>query len=95
MIIVGEERKWKMDTNNERFRVVIDKGIHYDTHWFVIEYDTDGRRQTVRKQDLEEKTVVVLDCYDCKDWKKGSADGTCIHYINNDCPYGYHDADVI
>ena len=32
-----------------------------------------------------------MDCYDCNDWKKGSEDGTCIHYINNTCPYGYHD----
>ena len=30
-------------------------------------------------------------CYDCKDWEQGREDGTCIHYINNSCPYGYHD----
>lgn len=60
MINIGEERKWIMNTNNERFKVVVDKGIHYDTHWFTIEYDTDGRKQTVREQDIEEKTVILL-----------------------------------
>lgn len=59
MINIGEERKWIADTNNERFEVVEDKGIHYDTHYFIIQYDTDGRKQTVRKQDLEEKTVIL------------------------------------
>lgn len=59
MINIGEERKWIADTNNERFEIVEDKGIHYDTHYFIIQYDTDGRKQTVRKQDLEEKTVIL------------------------------------
>lgn len=59
MINIGEERKWIADTNNERFEVVEDKGIHYNTHYFIIQYDTDGRKQTVRKQDLEEKTVIL------------------------------------
>lgn len=34
-----------------------------------------------------------MDCVDCELWEKGRYDGTCIHYINNDCPYGYHDED--
>lgn len=59
MINIGEERKWIADTNNERFEVVEDKGVHYGTHYFIIQYDTDGRKQTVRKQDLEEKTVIL------------------------------------
>mgnify|MGYP003306950997 CR=1 FL=1 len=59
MINICEERKWIADTNNERFEVVEDKGIHYNTHYFIIQYDTDGRKQTVRKQDLEEKTVIL------------------------------------
>lgn len=59
MINIGEERKWIADTNNERFKVVEDKGIHYDTHYFIIQYYTDGRKQTARKQDLEEKTVIL------------------------------------
>ena len=32
-----------------------------------------------------------MDCVDCELWEQGRHDGTCIHYINNDCPYGYHD----
>ena len=32
-----------------------------------------------------------MDCYDCELWEKGKEDGTCIHYINNDCPYGNHE----
>ena len=59
MIIIGEDRKWKMDTNNERFTVIEDYGIHYGTHFYIIQYDTDGRKQTVREQDLEDKTVVL------------------------------------
>lgn len=59
MITIGEDRKWIADTNNERFTVIEDKGIHYGTHWYIIQYDTDGRKQTVREQDLLEKTVVL------------------------------------
>ena len=59
MIIIGEERRWTADTNNERFKVVMDKGVEYGTHWYVIEYDTDGRRQTIREQGLEENTVLL------------------------------------
>lgn len=32
-------------------------------------------------------------CYNCRLWEQGREDGTCIHYLNNDCPYGYHDED--
>ena len=60
MINVGEERKWLMDINNERFKVISDNGIHYGAHYFTIQYDPDGRKQTVREQDLEEKTVILL-----------------------------------
>ena len=59
VITIGEACKWKMDTNNERFTVIEDNGVHYGTHWFVIQYVTDGRKQTVREQDLLEKTVVL------------------------------------
>ena len=59
MIIIGEDRKWIMDTNNERFTVIEDDGIHYGTHWFIIQYGTDGRQQTVREQDLQEKIVIL------------------------------------
>ena len=37
--------------------------------------------------------IIIMDCVDCELWEKGRYDGTCIHYINNDCPYGYHDED--
>jgi len=33
------------------------------------------------------------DCYDCELWEQGKEDGSCIHYINNTCPCGYHDKD--
>ena len=33
------------------------------------------------------------DCCDCELWEQGKEDGTCIHYINNTCPCGYHDKD--
>lgn len=83
MITIGESRKWKMDTSNEKFSVVEDNGIHYGTHWFIIQYDTDGRKQTVRAQDLEEKTV-ILDEYAMKEenvvekWFDGS--GVQVNY---------------
>lgn len=32
-----------------------------------------------------------MDCYDCEFWELGKEDGTCIHYVNKDCPYGYYD----
>lgn len=32
-----------------------------------------------------------MDCVDCELWEQGRHDGTCIHYINNDCPCGYHE----
>lgn len=32
-----------------------------------------------------------MDCYDCEIWERGRRDGACMHYMNNDCPYGYHD----
>lgn len=38
-----------------------------------------------------EPHMETIDCYDCKLFVQGKEDGTCIHYINNDCPYGYHD----
>lgn len=59
MIKIGEERKWRMDTNHERFKILLDKGVHYGTHYFTIQYDTDGRKQTVSEQDLETKTVLL------------------------------------
>ena len=59
MITIGEDRKWIADTNNERFTVIEDDGIHYGTHFYIIQYETDGRKQTVREQDLEDKTVVL------------------------------------
>ena len=31
------------------------------------------------------------DCCDCELWEQGREDGTCVHYINNTCPCGYHD----
>ena len=37
--MIGEERKWQMDTNNERFKVIVGKGVHYGTHYFIIQYD--------------------------------------------------------
>ena len=59
MITIGEDRKWIADTNNERFNVIEDNGVHYGTHWYIIQYNTDGRKQTVREQELLEKTVVL------------------------------------
>ena len=59
MITIGEDRKWIMDTNNERFTIIEDNGIHYGSHWFIIKYDTDGREQTVKEQELEEKTIIL------------------------------------
>lgn len=32
-----------------------------------------------------------MDCYNCELWENGRYDGTCIHYVNKDCPYGYYD----
>lgn len=32
-----------------------------------------------------------MNCCDCELWEKGKEDGTCVHYVNNSCPYGYHD----
>lgn len=32
-----------------------------------------------------------MDCYYCELWEQGAEDGTCIHYVNKDCPYGYCD----
>lgn len=42
---------------------------------------------------FETMKIEAVDCVDCSLWKKGREDGTCIHYINNDCPCGYHDKD--
>lgn len=30
------------------------------------------------------------DCYDCKLYMAGCEDGTCLRYVRNTCPYGYH-----
>ena len=59
MITIGEDRKWIADTNNEWFIVIEDVGVHYGSRWYIIQYDTDGRKQTVREQELLEKTVVL------------------------------------
>jgi hypothetical protein len=32
-----------------------------------------------------------MDCYYCELWEQSAEDGTCIHYVNKDCPYGYCD----
>ena len=34
-----------------------------------------------------------IECFDCELWEQGKDDGTCMHYLNKDCPYGYHDED--
>lgn len=36
-----------------------------------------------------------MNCYDCKDFGRGRADGVCKHYIDDSCPYGYHDEDSV
>ena len=41
--------------------------------------------------DFETMTIEATDCCDCVLWKKGTEDGTCIHYVNKDCPCGYCD----
>lgn len=35
--------------------------------------------------------VEEITCYSCDYWIKGRPDGTCIHYIENDCRYGFCD----
>lgn len=40
---------------------------------------------------MTEEVLICIDCYDCELWEQGKEDGTCIHYINNDCPYGYYE----
>ena len=40
---------------------------------------------------FETMMIEATDCYDCKLWKKGTEDGTCLHYVNKDCPCGYCD----
>ena len=31
-----------------------------------------------------------MECCNCDLWKQGMYDWTCVHYINNTCPHGYH-----
>lgn len=40
---------------------------------------------------IEAMTIEATDCCDCVLWKQGKEDGTCIHYVNKDCPCGYCD----
>lgn len=54
---VGEKRKWI--NNNEVFTVIKDKENHYGSHWFVIEYETDNRKQTLQESVLISKTVAM------------------------------------
>ena len=59
------------------------------------EFDTYSGYQSMLNL-LEEHIGLLIesfnvDCYDCKLWEQGKKDGTCIHYINKDCPYGYCD----
>ena len=59
MITIDEDRKWIDDTNNEWFIVIEYVGVYYGSRWYIIQYDTDGRKQTVREQDLLEKSVAI------------------------------------
>lgn len=51
-IKIGQIRKWKTDTNNEHFEIIEDNGTHYGTHYWIIQYTTDGRKQTKAEDDF-------------------------------------------
>ena len=48
-----------------------------------------------RFDEMEALTISLfgedIDCVDCGLWEPGKEDGTCLHYINEDCPFGYCD----
>ena len=56
-INIGEKRKWI--NNDEEFTVIGYEGIHHGNHWFVIEYETDNRKQTIQESVLISKTVAI------------------------------------
>ena len=58
-IKVGETRRWRFDTNNESFIVGEYTGEHYEEQYFVIQYTTDGRKQTKTKKELCDKSIIV------------------------------------
>ena len=58
--IIGQERSWKSDTNNERFRVIkFDKNFN-GREYFIIEYfTTGGRKQCQDKQTILDKSILL------------------------------------
>ncbi|MDF2881286.1 MAG: hypothetical protein K0R54_1843 [Clostridiaceae bacterium] len=61
-IKLNQIRKWKTDTNNEHFKIIVDNGIHYGNHFYIIEYLTDKRKQTVTEPELIRS--VISNVYD-------------------------------
>ena len=74
----------------------ISKALYDDDTFYTI-VETDYNKGFIRVKQLssgKEFKIAVTgnwDCCDCELWQQGRDDGTCIHYINNDCPCGYHE----
>lgn len=56
-IKIGQIRKWKSDTNNEHFEIIEDVGKKYGGHYYIIEYSTDGRKQTKEESDFDKSII--------------------------------------
>ena len=60
-IKIGQIRKWKRDTNHEHFKIVEDDGIYCDTRYWIIQYNTDGRKQTKTNEELLNLSILCDD----------------------------------
>lgn len=72
-----EDNVWCNDCIAEKCEMYVDKNDA-----------SDDKRMYYAGVDMTD-----LDCCDCELWEQGKEDGTCVHYISNTCPCGYHDED--
>lgn len=84
---LGQVRTWNTDTNNEHFIVFKDHGIHYEAQYWIIQYLTDGRRQTKTEGEiLDFSTICDTNLRLYKYWLScGQSDGgVAVNYVKVD-----------
>lgn len=60
MIATGQVRRWLSDNTDDYFKIKEYKSFFIGEHYYIIEYMSDGRKQTVTENELLVETVL---CY--------------------------------
>jgi len=57
LVRVGQIRRWKENTKNEQFKIIKYRSFFCNMHYYIIEYLTDGRQQTIEESQFKESVI--------------------------------------